>query len=39
MESVFNIKLCRRVFLVKPQSLPINGSERVHDGVCDGECF
>ena len=33
MESAFSIKLWRNLFLVKLQGLPINGSERVREGV------
>ena len=39
MESVFNIKLCRSLFLVKLQGFPINDSQRVRGGVGDGVCF
>ena len=34
MESVFKINLSPNLVLVKLQGFPINGSEKVRDGVC-----
>ena len=38
-KSAFRIKLLRNLFLVKLQGFPMNGSEKVHDEVCDGVYF
>ena len=38
-ESVFRIKGRWSLFLAKLHGFPINGSERVCDGACDGVCM